>query len=598
MSEKVKKDFFREFKEILDGFGKIFRLLQRSEKISLTVATVLMFITGFLVNLPAVILGKFVDKIIGLDNAAFTIAIPFLVWIVVIVLVKEILTIIRKYLIENVATQTDKKQTVSVIDHMLKTDIGQFINKYQIGALHGRIFRSIQGLIQLLKLGFLDFFPTFFSAVAALTIAFYQKPTLASFMILVIPTGLFIVVKQISSQKGIRVALLRGKEEIDGKVVEMMGGLETIRVSDTASHEVKKVENIAERLRKIEIRHHIWMALYDGAKYLNEAFFYVLVVSISIFFAVNGMITKGDILTYSILFMSVISPLREIHRILDQAHESSIKVKDLVELKGQPLDESFNTKYKNKKAREGILEVKNLSFEYLDNKGVVLDKINLKILKGEKLGIAGASGCGKSTFIKILLRLVHNYSGEVLFFGKNLKDLTRKEIAQKIAYVPQKTYIFSGTIKDNILYGCSRKVEDDEIIDVAKKASIYNEIRYKLGGLSGRVAENGNNLSGGQKQRLALARLILKSPDILIFDEATSALDNTNEIIIQKNIEKIFSDKTMITVAHRLSTLKNSDRILIFDEGRIVQEGDFNKLANSEGVFKEFLEQHHPSMVK
>jgi ATP-binding cassette subfamily B protein len=155
-------------------------------------------------------------------------------------------------------------------------------------------------------------------------------------MILVIPAGLFIVVKQVASQKGIRISLLRGKEKIDGKVVEMMGGLETIRVADTTNFEIQKVENIAEDLRKIEIKHHIHMMFYDAAKYLNEAFFYILVISISIYFAVNGIITKGDILTYSILFMSILNPLRTIHRILDEAHESSIKVQDLDDLLSQP----------------------------------------------------------------------------------------------------------------------------------------------------------------------------------------------------------------------------------------------------------------------
>ena len=153
---------FKEFREILQGFGRVSHLLHKKEKASLIIATVLMLITGFLVNLPAVILGRFVDRIIGLESPAFSVAIPFLVWIVILVVSKEFLTVIRKYLVENVATQTEKKQTVAIIDRLLRTDIGQFINKYQIGALHGRIFRSIQGLIRLLKLGFLDFFPTFF----------------------------------------------------------------------------------------------------------------------------------------------------------------------------------------------------------------------------------------------------------------------------------------------------------------------------------------------------------------------------------------------------------------------------------------------------
>ncbi|EKE21272.1 MAG: hypothetical protein ACD_7C00299G0003 [uncultured bacterium] len=581
-----------ELNEISNGFKKTISFLEKKEKTNLAISAILMIFAGFLINLPAVILGKFVDKIINLKDPAFSIAIPFLIIIIIIILLKETLTIIRKYLVENIATQTEKKLTVRTIQHLLKTDILEFINKYQIGSLHGKIFRSIQGLIKLIKLGFLDFFPTFFTALAAIAIAFYQKPLLASFMILIIPSGLFIIIKQVSSQKGIRISLLRGKEKIDGKVVEMMGGLETIRVADTTDFEIKKVEDIAENLRKIEIKHHIYMMFYDAAKYLNEAFFYILVISISIYFATKGIITNGDILTYSILFTSILNPLRTIHRILDEAHESSIKVSDLNELLSQPLDKSFKVSAKYEESdSQFALNIKNLSYSYPEKSKTTLKNINLDIIKGEKIGIAGASGCGKSTFVKIILKLIHNYSGTVNIEGKDINSLSRSAIAKKISYIPQKTYIFSGTIRENVIYGLTEQKNDQEINKALEKASIYNEVKNVLGGLDGKVSENGNNLSGGQKQRLALARLILQSPEIIIFDEATSALDNTNEIIIQKNIEELFADKTIIMIAHQLTTLKNTDRILVFDNGQIIQEGKFEELSEKEGLFRNFLKQ-------
>jgi ATP-binding cassette, subfamily B, bacterial len=191
-----------------------------------------------------------------------------------VVVVREGLTVIRKYFIENIATQTDKDQTVQVIERLLKTDIGGFLYQQQIGSLYGRISRSIEDLKSILKLTFLDFMPVFFAALAAIGIAFFQKPLMASVMVLVIPTGLYLIVKQVSSQKGIRVALLRKKEQVDGKVVEMLGGIETIRVLDTVRFEVAKVEQSTEERRKIEIKHHIAMAFCDAAKSLNEAFFY------------------------------------------------------------------------------------------------------------------------------------------------------------------------------------------------------------------------------------------------------------------------------------------------------------------------------------
>lgn len=580
----------RELLEIISGFKRTFRLMDKSEKITLIISSGIMLITGILTNLPAVILGRLVDKLIGFSNIKFSYAIPYISLVIVIIIVREILTVIRKYFIENIATQTQKKQTVAVINHLLKTDIS-VINQQQIGSLHGKIFRSIQGLIKIIKLGFIEFFPVFFNGLAAIAIAFLQKPLLASVMILVIPTGLFIIFKQLSSQKGLRVAFLRKQETIDGAVVEMLGGLETVRVDNTTDQEVSKIEQVAEDLRLKEIKHHISMALFDSSKYLNEGFFYILVISLSIFFSAQGLISRGDILVYSILFLSITGPLREIHRIIDEAHESSIRVNDLYELLDKPIDESFKTKTIKLKSLSEIVQVKNLTFIYPGKNNKVLDNISFTIKPGEKIGIAGASGCGKSTLIKILLRLVHNYSGSVLLFGQDLKSISRFQIAENIAYVPQKNYIFSGTIKENIIYGCQKNILEKEIIFAAKKANIYKEIIDSLGGLNGRVGENGNNLSGGQKQRLAIARLILKSPKLFIFDEATSALDNTNEVLVQKNIEELFKDKTMITIAHRLTTLKNCDRIFVFDKGTIVQEGTFDKLANQKGLFQKFLTQ-------
>ena len=166
---------FKEFGEIWGGFKRVNALLETSEKRSLMIATFLMLLTGILTNVPAVILGSLVDKLVGVGKVDFSAAIPFLALIAIAVIVKEILTVVRKYLVENTATITEKKQTVAVIEHLLKTDITDFINKYKIGSLHGKIFRSIQGLIRLIKLAFLDFFPAFFSALAAIAIAFYQR---------------------------------------------------------------------------------------------------------------------------------------------------------------------------------------------------------------------------------------------------------------------------------------------------------------------------------------------------------------------------------------------------------------------------------------
>jgi ATP-binding cassette subfamily B protein len=583
-----------EIKEILLGVRRTLKLIDKPEIKALILASGIMVITGFLTNLPAVILGKLVDALDVAQSFSFGSVFPFIAGIIVLILIREVLTVWRKYNVENVATQTEKKQTVATVAHILEAD-SLSLDTMRVGTLHGRMFRSIEGLVKIIKLSFLEFLPTIFTAIAALIIAMLQKPLIAGVMLLVIPAGLFIITKQISSQKGIRVQLLRGKEQIDGSVVEVLGGLETVRSLDTTKYEVERIEDAAEKLRVKEIVHHIQMALYDAGKYLNEGFFYILVICLSIYLASQGIITKGDILVYSILFMSVLNPLREVHRILDEAHENSIRVNDLYELQSMPKDQSYEPiiSESNSKKTDIAIQIDNLSYRYASRQNhAVLNKINLTVKRGEKIGIAGVSGGGKSTFVKILLRLQHNYEGNVTLLGSDLLTLSRKQLAQRLAYIPQRTYIFSGTIRENIVYGSGKgKSNDKTVIEAAKKAHIWEEIEQSLGGLDGKVTEQGNNLSGGQKQRLAIARIIFHAPDIIIFDEATSALDNQNEAEVQKMLEAIFADKTVITIAHRLTTLRNSDRILVFADGQIAQEGSYKQLAHDEGIFKKFLEQ-------
>src|SRR3989344_217385 len=273
--------------EIKTGVQRTLHLIDRPEKRALLIASGVMVVTGFLTNLPAVILGRLVDRLTSGPSFKFASVTAFIIIITLIIIIREVLTIYRKYLVENVKTQTEKKQTVATISHILEAD-NSALESLRIGTLHGRIFRSIEGLVRLIKLGFIDFLPTAFAALAALIIALTQKPLVASLMVLVIPTGLYIIMKQISSQKGIRIQLLRGKERIDGNVVEVLGGLETVRSLDTTDYEVNRIEVSAEQLRKREIKHHIQMAFYDSAKYLNEGFFYILVVVISILLARHG----------------------------------------------------------------------------------------------------------------------------------------------------------------------------------------------------------------------------------------------------------------------------------------------------------------------
>jgi ATP-binding cassette subfamily B protein len=318
------------------------------------------------------------------------------------------------------------------------------------------------------------------------------------------------------------------------------------------------------------------------------------VLGLAIYLALHGKIEYGYILTFSMLFLNVMAPLSEVHRIIDEGHESSLRVGDLIDILATPTDTSFDTPKTHKSALDvpgPLVRVEDLRVEYVAADGrprCGLESISLAIGRGERIGIAGRSGSGKSTWLKVLLRLTHPCGGRVWFGGVPLEHVPRESIAELIGYVGQQPFVFSGTIEENIAYGVDNATPE-AIQRAAQMACIDDEILAMPGGYEAEVAERGQNLSGGQRQRLALARLFLKDPPIFILDEATSALDTISERCVQRALAATRPDRTVIVVAHRLSTLLDTDRILVFDQGRIVESGSYTELVRQGGVFAELL---------
>ena len=570
---------------------KIYKLLDTKQKLRFILIIIIMIVSAVLAQMTPKAIGWLTDDILTKNEISFNKVIPFLVFILIVNVVNEVIKIFRRVLVEDTATRTEKKARGMVIKSLLMAPLSYF-RKNMTGNIHGRLNRCLDGTIKLEKLLFMDFAPAIFNAIAAIITIFLTLPiTLAMPMLLVIPIGVFIVLKQIKSQKGIRVELLESKSEMDGTIVELINGIEVIRICDSLDFETKRFDDKGEFLRAKEMKHHKAMAMYDCLKFINQAVFTVLVIGISTYLATKNIISVGAVLTAYLCFNQLLRPLEELHRIFDEVSECTVLATDFFKMVEIENDFSYlpiKTKSENKLTNE-IINMENITFRYSENEDkIILDNFNIGIEKGMYLGIAGPSGCGKSSLIKSICKL-EKADGTIIIDDRNIDNLTRKDLSKLIALVPQSPFLIAGTIFENITYGIDREVSIDEVEEAAKRAYIYDYINGLPDKFDSLVSEGGNNLSGGQRQRIAIARIFLRKPKILILDEATSALDNTSEKYIQAEIEKMKQENntTIIAIAHRLTTLKNCDRIIVLNKGKIEEDGKFDDLIEKNGMFSD-----------
>lgn len=571
-------------------FRKIYNILDRKQKIGFLLVLLLLGVSAILSQITPLAIGYLTDQVLAQDEIAFNTVIPILLVILVVTVSNEIIKVVRRLMVEGVATKVELRARTKASSALMMAPLSYF-RKHMTGNIHGRLNRSIEGVSKLVKLVFMDFAPAIATGIAAIVVIFTQLPPLVALLIIaVIPVGLLIVWRQIKTQRGIRVDLMEQKAEMDGTMVELLGGIETIRSLNSVDMEVSRVETKSGLLRSREMKHHKSMAFYDCAKFINEAVFTVLVIAISVVLASNGVIAVGAILTVYLCFTQLTAPLRELHRILDELSECKVLAEDYFKIAELPKDFSYKTadKYYDEIINNDIL-LKNVSMGYDEEPDKkILSDINLEIGRGKFIGIVGPSGCGKSTLIKIIDKL-EQASGEIKIGGIELDKLSRAEIAKSIALVPQTPFLVAGTIAENITYGLEDNISPEAIAAAARSANLEETINNFPKKYNFAISEGGRNLSGGQRQRIALARIFLRKPKILILDEATSALDNTSEKHVQKEIEKLKEeyDTTIISIAHRLTTLQNCDEIIVIDKGKIAQRGTFSQLSDTPGIFQD-----------
>lgn len=570
----------KETLAIMRNFIWVYKPLAKKTKVALLIALILIMISALIASLIPRFIGNVIDHAIDNTQLAYT----AIITIACMLLFDILIEVVRKYLIENTATQTQKELIVKISDRLIRLDI-QWLNSQRSGGLNGRVQRSVEGAVSLLKLMTMDFSPNIFQMIFAVAVAFYTNVYVGCILLLVIIIGLIIVGRQIHSQKGIRLSLLRAREDNDSNIVELLTGIESVRVANEEDKQMNRIEDINEGLRQIELKHHIKMMTFDGLKRFNIVFWNLGILLLGLILASNRIITTGDIVTFNLLFNNILIPLQNIHRFIDEGQEASMKTSDLKDIFDLPVDISYKSSIEGKPelSDQYAIVMKHIYFSY-DEKHILND-ISYNFEKGKYYGIIGATGCGKSTLLRTIMNLIHLDKGEIYIYGRNINQISREDLSSMIVFMPQTPYIFSGTIRENILFGSKKDCDESKIWKALEQACLIDDVKAMDDQLDSVLNERGSNVSGGQRQRIALARIFLNAQNfdnerIVILDEATSALDVVTEETIIDNILASVGDKTtIIAIAHRYTTLKNTQEIICMDNGHIKEIISYHELA-------------------
>ena len=328
------------------------------------------------------------------------------------------------------------------------------------------------------------------------------------------------------------------------------------------------------------------MGAFTSTTRLFDGIMYIVVVMVGGVFLVKGKIEASDYVAYLLYVSTLLTSIRRIVEFAEQFQNGMSGIERFMEIMDTEPEIKDKEGAINLENVKGSVDFKNVSFKYEEGKCEVLTKLNLEVKAGESIALVGPSGGGKTTLCSLIPRFYEVNSGDILIDGKSIKDVTLTSLRESIGVVAQDVYLFSGSIRENIAYG-KENATDEEIIEASKLAGAHEFISSLPNGYDTYVGERGVKLSGGQKQRISIARVFLKNPPILILDEATSALDNESERLVQKSLEELAKGRTTFTIAHRLTTIKNADRILVLTEKGIEESGTHEELVKMNGIYAE-----------
>ena len=372
--------------------------------------------------------------------------------------------------------------------------------------------------------------------------------------------------------------------ELNSRLEDSLLGVRVVKAFANEEIEAEKFKKDNSKFLGTKKETYKYMAGFKIITCIFDGIMYLVLLIAGGAFMMKGLIQPADLFVYTLYVTTLLATVKRIVEFAEQFQRGMTGIERFIEIMDSDIEIFDDEDAQELTDVKGSIEFKNVSFEYNDTDKEVLNDINLSIKEGEKVALVVPSGGGKTTICNLIPRFYDTTEGSIYLDNKDIKKITLKSLRKNIGIVQQDVYLFAGTVYDNIAYG-NPKATKEEIIEAAKLAGAHEFITQLKDGYDSYVGERGVKLSGGQKQRISIARVFLKNPKILILDEATSALDNESEYLVSKSLERLAKGRTTLTIAHRLTTIQNADRILVLTEDGIVEQGNHKELLEKEGVY-------------
>ena len=482
------------------------------------------------------------------------------------------------------AIETDMRR--DAYGHLQKLS-DTYYNNTKVGQIMGRITNDLFDVTEFAHHCPEEFFIAGIKIIASFVILARVNVGLTFIIFIIIPLMIFVCMKLNFRMKSVFRVQRSHIGELNARIEDSLLGHKVVKAF--ANEEIEKAKFEADNSKFLDIKKvsYRYMSQFQTTVKAFDGLIYLTVLVAGGIFMVKEWILPGDLVAYMLYVTTLIATIRRIIEFAEQFQRGMTGIERFLQIMDSDIEIFDEPDAKPMENPKGEIVFENVEFEYPDDHNQVFHNLNLSIKQGEKVAIVGPSGGGKTTLCNLIPRFYDVTKGTIYIDGENVKKFTLKSLRQNIGMVQQDVYLFSGTIYDNISYG-KNGASREEVIEAAKKAGAHEFIMKLKDGYDTYVGERGVKLSGGQKQRISIARVFLKNPPMIILDEATSALDNESEFAVAKSLAKLSEGRTTLTIAHRLSSIKNSDRILVLTEEGIVEEGNHETLLEKKGIYHHF----------